>query len=163
MNKKIKYSLDSEFEDFNFLLFGISTTLDQYSVISQINNLLKIDLSLQIIIPYYLKDNGTFNYNLYSCEVPELFLEFNLIANLSNFETTPEASITNDLFTGHAVEERARLIKELPKTDYFIIVKGEQLYAYENKIYDKLKQVNYFTKVQQIQPDELKSANHLLF
>jgi hypothetical protein len=163
MSKKIKYNLDSEFDDFNFLLFGISTTLDQYSVITQINNLLNIEFCLQSIVPYYLKGNSTFNYNLYTCDVPELFLEFNLIANLSNFETTIITTPTNDLFAEQAVEERARLIKELPKTDYFIIVKGEQMFAYENKILEKLKQVNDFTQIQQIQPEELKNANHLIF
>ncbi|MCA0431161.1 MAG: IPExxxVDY family protein [Bacteroidetes bacterium] len=163
MSKKIKYSLDTEFDDFNFLLFGISTTLDQYSVITQINNLLNIEFCLQSVVPYYLKGNSIFNYNLYTCNVPELFLEFNLIANLSNFETTQVATLTNDLFAEQAVEERARLIKELPKTDYFIIVKGEQILAYENKILEKLKQVNDFTQIQQIQPFDLKNASHLIF
>ena len=84
MSKKIKYSLDTEFDDFNFLLFGISTTLDQYSVITQINNLLNIEFCLQSVVPYYLKGNSIFNYNLYTCNVPELFLEFNQKVGLSN-------------------------------------------------------------------------------
>jgi hypothetical protein len=70
---------------------------------------------------------------------------------------------SNDLFASQAVEERARLIKELPKTDYFLIVRGESLEIYEYKVVEVLKGVADFTQIQQIQVDELKNASNLIF
>lgn len=163
MSKKIRYSLDADAEEFNFLLIGISCALDQYSVVTILNKQLNIDLGLQSIVPYHLKGNNTFSYNMYACEVPELYLEFNLISNLSNFESDIIDSASNDLFATQAVEERARLIKELPKTDYFLIVKGESLELYEYKVVEALKGVADFTQIQQIQVDELKSGSNLIF
>lgn len=155
--------MDADAEEFNFLLIGISCALNQYTVVTLLNKQLNIDLCLQSIVPYHLKGNNTFSYNLYGCEVPELYLEFNLISNLSNFESDVIDAASNDLFATQAVEERARLIKELPKTDYFLIVKGESLELYEYKVVEALKGVADFTQIQQIQVDELKSGSNLIF
>lgn len=163
MSKKIRYSLDADAEEFNFLLIGISCALDQYSVVTALNKQLNIDLGLQSVVPYHLKGNSTFSYNLYACEVSELYLEFNLISNLSNFESDVIDTTSNDLFATQAVEERARLIKELPKTDYFLIMKGESLELYEYKVIEALKGIQDFTQIQQIQVDELKSGSNLIF
>ena len=61
------------------------------------------------------------------------------------------------------VDESVKLIKELPKTDYFIILKGEDLHNYQFKIVDKLKTIQEILQVQIIEANELVSKRNLIF
>jgi hypothetical protein len=97
----------------------------------------------------------------------EFGLEYFLISNASNFEQ-PNGSLqadsgTDDLFGGMEVEESVRLIKELPKTDYFIILKGEDLHLFRFKIMERLKAVDSILQVQNIEARDLPSRMNLVF
>jgi hypothetical protein len=61
------------------------------------------------------------------------------------------------------IDERMRLIKELPKTDYFLILKGEDLHNYEFKIIALLKTLPEIIQVQSIAVNELASKRNLMF
>lgn len=159
-----KYNLNTFNDDFDFVLIGIMCPNNQYQIISAINDVLKINLYLQSIEPFNLKDGKMFNFSLYGFKDEELGLEYNVIPNQSNFEKPNiHATNTNDLFAETNVDESVRLIKELPKTDYFIILKGEDLHNYQFKIIDKLKTVSDFLQVQSIAVEELVSKKNLMF
>ena len=158
-----KYSLNTS-DDFDFVVIGIMSANDQYQVIGAINDVLKINLHLQAFVPYNLKDGKLFNFSLYNFFDEELGLEYNVIPNQSNFEgPNINSASANDLFANNAVEESVRLIKELPKTDYFIVLKGEDLHNYQFKIIDKLKTVDDFLQVQAVAVEELTSKRNLMF
>ncbi len=137
---------------------------NQYQVVGAINAVLKINLHLQAFLPYNLKNQKLFNFSLYTFVDEELGLEYNVIPNQSNFDAPSiNSSTPNDLFTNTGVEESVRLIKELPKTDYFIVLKGEDLHNYQFKIINKLKTVNDFLQVQSVTVEELPSKRNLVF
>jgi len=159
-----KYSLNTSNEDFDFVLIGLMCANNQYQVIGAINDILKINLQLQAFVPYNLKDGKLFNFSLFNFLDEDLGLEYNVIPNQSNFEgPNINSSSTNDLFSSTIIEESVRLIKELPKTDYFIVLKGEDLHNYQFKIIDKLKTVSDFLQVQPIAVEELPSKRNLMF
>jgi hypothetical protein len=159
-----KHVLHNAGEDFNFLLFGLVCLEDQYRTVSLVNDALNIDLQLVHFLPYSLKDGKIFNFSLYGYEDEELYLEFSLIPNTSNFdEPRTNGPDAQDLFSGQTVDETVRLIKELPRTDYFLIVKGEELHHYEFRISEALRGVPGFLQIQTIRPDELQSKRNLLF
>jgi hypothetical protein len=54
-------------------------------------------------------------------------------------------------------------VKELPQTDYFIIVKGEDLHYYQFKITEKLKTLSEVLQVQTIEAIDLPSKRNLIF
>ena len=56
-----------------------------------------------------------------------------------------------------------RLIKELPKTDYFVIVKGEDMHLHQFNIVEKLKAQQGILQVQLIEQRELPSRMNLVF
>ena len=159
-----KHTLNTSNDDFDFVLIGLMCANSQYQVVGAINAILKINLHLQSYIPYNLKDGKLFNFSLYYFCDEELGLEYNIIPNQSNLEgPTINSTNANDLFSTTNVEESVRLIKELPKTDFFIILKGEDLHNYQFKIMDKLKTVNDFLQVQAIAVEELPSKRNLMF
>ena len=81
----------------------------------------------QIPIPDLQRINNNQNYN----DIP----------NLSNFETQSALNVINEnnLFKDQVIEEQVRLLNELPKTDYLIMLKGEDVINYRFKISEQLK------------------------
>jgi hypothetical protein len=61
------------------------------------------------------------------------------------------------------VDESTRLVKELPKTDFFIILKGELHDHYKFTVITGLRSVQAFTQVSAIEPLSLQSRKNLIF
>jgi hypothetical protein len=141
-----KHVLNTSQDDLDFALIGIACAENQYVMLSRVNDALKTNLQLSDYIPY------------------NLGLEYFLIPNTSNFEepniNTPHA---DDLFKGLDVDESVKLVKELPKTDYFLILKGEDIHHYQFKVMDKLKTITEIIQLQTIEPADLPSRRNLIF
>ncbi|PBQ32031.1 hypothetical protein CNR22_09700 [Sphingobacteriaceae bacterium] len=159
-----KYVLHSSEDDLDFVLIGITCPENQYAVLSIVDDALKINLVLSDYIPFNLKEGRIFKFSLYRFLDEELGLEYYFIPNISNFEE-PNLSVsaTRDLFAGLEIEESVRLIKELPKTDYFLILKGEDLHNYQFKIIERLKHFPDIIQIQAIEPQDLPSKRNLIF
>lgn len=159
-----KHVLNTSDEDFDFVLIGLVCLENQYHIINAVNDVLKIDLHLIDYIPFNLKDGKLFKFSLYNFFDRELGLDYSLIPNTSNFdEPDGNGNNANDLFGAVDVDESVKLIKELPKTDYFILLKGEDLHNYQFKIIDKLKTIPEMIQVQSIEAKELGSKRNLIF
>lgn len=159
-----KHILNTSENDFNFALLGIVCLENQYSILSLINDALQIKLRLSDYVPFSLKDSKLFKFSLYHYADEELGLEYFLIPNVSNFEEpNMNAGLVEDLFSGVDVDESVKLVKELPKTDYFIIAKGEDLHYYQFKIMEKLKTIEEIIQVQTIEANDLPSKRNLIF
>jgi hypothetical protein len=159
-----KYVLNTSDDDFDFVLIGLVCLENQYHVINAVNEALKINLILSDYLPFNLKGGKLFKFSLYHFIDEALGIDYYLIPNTSNFEE-PNINETksDDLFGGFDVDESVKLIKELPKTDYFILLKGEDLHNYQFKIVDKLKTIQDVIQVQTIEPNELSSKRNLIF
>lgn len=159
-----KYVLNTGDDDFNFMLLGIVCLENQYTLLSLINDVLGTNLCLSDYIPFNLKDGKLFKFSLYHFLDEELGLEYFFIPNTSNFE---EPSMTaapgDDLFAGLDVDEQVKLVKELPKTDYFLILKGDELYNLSHRIIEKLKTIEEIIQLQTIEPTDLPSRRNLIF
>lgn len=139
---------------------------------------LKIKLFLSDYIPFNLKEGRIFKFSLFRFPDEELGLEYFFIPNTSNFEVPTDFGVSaqpnaigtnanveqnNDLFAGLDVDQSIKLIKELPKTDYFLILKGEDLHTHQYKIIDKLKTLSEIIQIQAIEPQDLPSRRNLIF
>lgn len=159
-----KHFLNTNEDDLDFVLIGITCLENQYSVAGLIDSALKIKLFLSDYIPFNLKEGRIFKFSLFRFPDEELGLEYFFIPNASNFEEPNiYPSEKDDLFAGIDVDESVRLIKELPKTDYFLILKGEDLHNYQYKIIDKLKNYPEIIQIQAIEPHDLPSKRNLIF
>lgn len=159
-----KHFLHNPSEDQDYVLIGINCLENQYVLSSLISDVLKIDLFLSDYIPFNLKEGRVFNFSLYRYSDEDMGLDYFLISNTSNFEE-PNLNLSqnNDLFAGQDVDESVKLIHELPKTDYFLIMKGEDLHNYQFKVIEKLKTQEEIIQIQAIEPKELPSRRNLIF
>ncbi|MCU0359331.1 MAG: IPExxxVDY family protein [Bacteroidia bacterium] len=151
-------------EDYEFALLGLSILQDQYETAVNINETLLIQLELNDTFSLALKDNKHFRFSLFSYFDKEFGIEYLLIPNASNYEEPNINTAGNaDLFSEISVEERSLLIKELPKTDYFLILKGEDIESYKHKIIRRIKSMKDLLSVQLIDVSDLPSKSNLVF
>ena len=151
-------------EDYEFALLGLSILKDQYETAISINETLLIRLELNNHFSLALKDNKLFRFSLFSYLDKEFGIEYLLVPNASNFEEPNINTAGNaDLFSEIAVEERSLLVKELPKTDYFLILKGEEIEGHKHKVIQRIKTMNDLLSVQLIDVSELPSRSNLVF
>lgn len=159
-----KHFLNTSDEDFDFVLIGITCSENQYRIASLVNDALDIELFLSDYLPFNLKDGKLFRFSLFRFTDDELRLDYFLIPNNSNFdEPTLNPIGMDDLFAGIEVEQSVKLVKELPKTDYFILLKGEELHTVRFKIMERLKGIAEIIQLQAIEPSELPSKRNLIF
>ncbi len=158
-----KHVLQSDGDELDFALIGISSSDDQYRVVSLLNEVLGVKFFLSDYIPMNLKGGQLFNFSLYKFTDEKLALEYYLVPNSSNFEDPGVHQAATDLFAGQNIDESTRLIKELPKTDFFIILKGEMPDHYKYKIMTVLRSSGSFAQVQIIEPSGLPSRKNLIF
>ncbi len=159
-----KYILNNHQDDFDFVLIGITCPENQYYVASLIDDVLKIKLFLSDFVPFNLKEGRLFKFSLFRFLDEDLGLEYYFVPNTSNFEEpNMNAGTSADLFAGQDVDESVKLIKELPKTDYFLILKGEDLFNYQYKVIEKLKTLPDIIQIQAIEAHDLPSKRNLIF
>jgi hypothetical protein len=158
-----KHLLNSGSDLIDFVLIGISSPEDQYTLVANVDLALGINLVIGDFVPYALKEGRIFEFSLYQYTDEELGLPYYLIPNTSNFEQPNLNQPDTGLFAGIDVEEKTRLIKELPKTDYFLLLKGEDLHNYQFQIIEKLRPAPGIMQVTAIEPEELPSKRNLIF
>jgi hypothetical protein len=158
-----KHYLHSGEGDLDFLLFGIVCQENQYRALSLLDDALGIELALSEYLPFELKHEKVFTFSLYYYHDEEFGIEYFFIPNASNYPGETATVNTTDLFSEVDVEERVKLIKELPQTDYFLIAKGEHASSHRHKIMSCLKKVTGFSRVQSVEPADLPSSRNLIF
>lgn len=159
-----KHFLHTTDEDFDFVLIGITCPENQYRVVSLINDALGLEFYLSDYLPYNLKEGNLFKFSLFRFIDEELRLEYFFVPNVSNNDEPKVNEFDpDDLFAGIGVDERVKLIKELPKTDYFLILKGEELHTFRFKIMECLKTIPEIVQLQAIEPNDLASKRNLIF
>lgn len=161
-----KHVLHTDPEEYNFLLYGISCSDNQYVLANNINHVLKIDLRLENYIDLSHRMGKDFKFSFYSFLDEGLNLEYNLIPNRSNFVANEDSKEeSGNLFSmfSENIDESSRLIPELTKTDFLLLIKGDEHYHHSYKILDALKQIQEIITIQEIVPDELSNKSNLIF
>lgn len=160
------YSLDIHAEEhFDFDLFSITCNESIYRVIHELNNDLDIDLQLNELLDYTHKEGEDFYFPVYSFQHIELNIEFNLLQNQTSFQPPVKKKQVTDLFAGE-VEHTTRLMPELDKTDYLLLIKGDNRYLYNHTILETIQQNNSFIAVHELFIEDIKdkkSRTNLLF
>lgn len=139
---------------------------NQYVLAANINSALGIDLRLSNYIDLSHRLGKDFKFSFFDYLDEEFNLEYNLIPNKSN-NVAKDSRDTNegDLFSAfnENIDESSRLIPELTKTDYLLLIKGDEHYNFTYKITDALKKIPEIISLQEIIPDKLSNKNNLIF
>jgi len=162
------YSLDINSEnDFDFDVFSITSNESIYRIVFEINSALNIDLQLNDLLDYTHKEGQDFYFPVYTYLHEELNIEFNLLPNQTSFQPqyAREQQQAGDLFGGD-IEHTTKLLPELEKTDYFMLIKGDNRLTYNHTIFKTIRSIQSFQLVEEIVLDRLKdkkAKGNLLF
>jgi len=130
-------------ENFDFLLFGISSNENDYRLVWKINQTLCFNFERGINHKIISKKTGQeIEFVLYSYDDEDTFYLYHLFANKS---------------------ENGVLLEELKNIDYLIMIQGEFTEAFSNGFQQRLKKIETVQGVFKIDPATLKNRENLVF
>lgn len=160
-----KHTLKIEY-DYDFVLIGISSHEKDYRICWALNKILELDLTKKESLEIKSKKQDTPSFfSLFSFENTEEFLDYFVISNFS--ENKLSAANDTTLFAkgdkGSHSTEIGILIPEQKQMNYFFVIKGEVAKKERNEIIRKIKKLDFIQTAVQVDVNELKSKNNLIF
>lgn len=157
-----KLDLD-EFDEIDYHLIAIHTTLEDYRLAYFINQHLPINLSKskeEILIS--IKEGET-QFSRFYFDDDDNFISWNLIQNKNEVIGKKEI-INQDLFSNSSQEVATKvfLLPELKKVDYFLKIESDDDLDIVT-IVKKLKTIKSLSTVYVVETENIKSKNNLIF
>ena len=157
-----KLDLD-EFDEIDYHLIAIHTTLEDYRLAYFINQHLPINLSKskeEILIS--IKEGET-QFSRFYFDDEDNFISWNLIQN-KNEVIGQKEKINQDLFSNSRQEVATKvfLLPELKKVDYFLKIESDDDLEIA-AIVKKLKTIKSLSTVYVVETENIKSKNNLIF
>jgi hypothetical protein len=157
-----KLDLD-EFDEIDYHLIAIHTTLEDYRLAYFINQHLPVNLSKsneEILIS--IKEGET-QFSRFYFDDEDNFVSWNLIQNKNEVIGQNEI-INQDLFSNSSqvVATKVFLLPELKKVDYFLKIESDDDLDLAG-IVKKLKSIKSLSTVYVVETETIKSKNNLIF
>ena len=157
-----KLDLD-EFDEIDYHLIAIHTTLEDYRLAYFINQHLPVNLSKsneEILIS--IKEGET-QFSRFYYDDEDNFVSWNLIQNKNEVVGQNEI-INQDLFSNSSqvVATKVFLLPELKKVDYFLKIESDDDLELAG-IVKKLKSIKSLSTVYVVETETIKSKNNLIF
>ena len=157
-----KLDLD-EFDEIDYHLIAIHTTLEDYRLAYFINQHLPVNLSKsneEILIS--IKEGET-QFSRFYFDDEDNFVSLNLIQNKNEVIGQNEI-INQDLFSNSSqvVATKVFLLPELKKVDYFLKIESDDDLDLAG-IVKKLKSIKSLSTVYVVETETIKSKNNLIF
>ena len=158
-----KLDLD-EFDEIDYHLIAIHTTLEDYRLAYFINQHLPVNLSKsneEILISI---KQGETQFSRFYFDDEDNFISWNLIQNKNEVIGQNEI-INQDLFSNSSQEVATKvfLLPELKKVDYFLKIESDEDDVKITDIIKKLKTIKSLSTVYAIDTETIKSKNNLIF
>ncbi|KQB43417.1 hypothetical protein B6A10_01285 [Flavobacterium sp. L1I52] len=158
-----KLSLD-EFDEIDYNLIAIHTSLDDYRLAYFINQKLPINLAKsEDEVHINVKEGETMFSRFYFYD-EENTVSWNLVQNKN--EVVPDNNFqAQDLFsnTEEGISAKAYLLPELKKADYFLKIDNTDDSIDVNTIKTILNTIDNITAVYTVETKQIKSKNNLIF
>ncbi|MCL9808238.1 IPExxxVDY family protein [Flavobacterium luminosum] len=150
-----------DFDQVDYDLIAIHTTLEDYRLAFKINRELEILLSKNDEeIPIEIKKHKA-SFSRFTFEDEIAMMTWDLIQNKQEIEL-PVDSKTTSLFEDNLVTTQVNLINELKKVDYFLKIEHDgQIKTKE--IITQIKKIDLISTVYEVDANEIKSKNNLIF
>jgi hypothetical protein len=157
-----KLDLD-EFDEIDYHLIAIHTTLEDYRLAYFINQHLPVNLSKsneEILISI---KQGETQFSRFYFDDEDNFISWNLIQNKNEVIGQNEI-INQDLFSNSSQEVTTKvfLLPELKKVDYFLKIESDDDLEIAG-IVKKLKSIKSLSTVYVVETETIKSKNNLIF
>ena len=157
-----KLDLD-EFDEIDYYLIAIHTTLEDYRLAYFINQHLPINLSKSKDEIHISIKEGETQFSRFYFDDEDNFISWNLIQNKNEVIGQNEI-INQDLFSNSSQEVATKvfLLPELKKVDYFLKIESDDDLEIAG-IVKKLKSIKSLSTVYVVETETIKSKNNLIF
>lgn len=153
-----------EFDEIDYYLIAIHTSLEDYRLAFFINQLLPINLSkskneIQINI-----EEGETNFSRFYYYDNEKAITWNLIQN-KNEVIQQKKGISQNLFSNVTMEVSTKvfLLPEFKKVDYFLKIENVEDTTSVSKIQTALNKIDSISTLYTVDINQIKSKNNLIF
>lgn len=158
-----KLDLD-EFDEIDYYLIAIHTTLEDYRLAYFINQHLPTNLSKSKEEIHISIKEGETQFSRFYFDDEDNFITWNLIQNKNEVIGLKEI-INQDLFSNSSQEVATKvfLLPELKKVDYFLKIESDEDDLKISDIIKKLKTIKSLSTVYVVDTETIKSKNNLIF
>jgi hypothetical protein len=153
-----------EFDEIDYYLIAIHTSLEDYRLAYFINQKLPINLSKsKNEIQINIKEGET-NFSRFYYNDTEKEISWNLIQNKNEVIQYKKGS-TQNLFSNVTMEVSTKvfLLPEFKKVDYFLKIENNEDTMNVSKIQILLNTIDNVSTVYTVDTDQIKSKNNLIF
>ena len=154
----------SEFDEIDYHLIAIHTSLEDYRLAYFINQKLSINLAKsKNEIQINIKEGET-NFLRFSYFDSDQEISWDLIQN-KNEVLQYKKGATQNLFSNLTMEVSTKvyLLPEFKKVDYFLKIEYDEDAISASKIQNLLNTIDHVTTVYKVDTNQIKSKNNLIF
>ena len=164
MNMAI-HKLDFDvFDEIDYQLIAIHTSIEDYRLAYFINQKLQINLSKSKNEIQIKVKEGKTNFSRFYYRNMEKEISWNLIQN-KNEVIQQKKDNNQNLFSNLTLEvlTKVYLLPEYKKVDYFLKIENLEESIYINKIQTELNEIDNISAVYTVELNKIKSKNNLIF
>ncbi|RVT78274.1 IPExxxVDY family protein [Flavobacterium sufflavum] len=158
-----KLSLD-EFDEIDYNLIAIHTSLEDYRLAYFINQKLPINLAKSIDEVHINIKEGETKFSRFYYYDEENTVAWNLVQNINEVVSEKNEGVHN-LFsdTSEDISTKVYLLPEFKKADYFLKIDNTDDNIDVNEIKTILNTIDNITTVYTVETKQIKSKNNLIF
>ncbi len=148
-----------DFSEIDYDLIAINTTIEDYLLAFNINQMLKLTLSRHKNDIISTNNAKEVRFSRYGFEDENQDLYWSLVQNQKWIDTAE-----NNFSLFEQVQQKVYLLPEFKNVDYFLKIEGSEFD--NNEIQDilfRIKKINNVSAVFTVDTDNLKSKNNLIF
>lgn len=150
-----------DFDQVDYDLIAIHTTLEDYRLAFKINQNLGILLSKnENEIPIEINKMQA-SFSRFTFEDNEAMMNWDLIQNKQEIEI-PITNQNSSLFSETSSVKQINLVTDFKKVDFVLKIEHDDQIDIKEVI-NNLKKIDFITTVYEIDPNEIKSKNNLIF
>jgi len=150
-----------DFDQVDYDLIAIHTSLEDYKLAFKINQKLTISLiKNECEIPIEVNKKKA-SFSRFTFDDEEKMMLWDLIQNKQEIEMTLKTSAVN-LFENNNVTTQIALVSELKKVDYFLKIEHNDQLKIKD-ILSKINKIDSISTVYEVDANEIKSKNNLIF
>jgi hypothetical protein len=153
-----------EFEEDDYYIIAIHTSLEDYRLAYFINREIAIRLSKNDSDIQSQVKEGETSFARFTFEDEKNDIKWNLVQNKNEIEGK-ENTITQDLFSNseNSFSSSAYLLPEYKKVDFFLKIENAEKDINITEIVSKISAIDSIKMVYNVDKDKIKSKNNLIF
>jgi len=153
-----------EFDEIDYYLMAIHTSLEDYRLAYFINKILPVNLSKSKNEIHAQTKEGVANFSRFYYYDTEKALSWNLIQNKNEIISVSTNDL-QDLFSNETseVSTTIHLLPEFKKVDFFLKIDNSEEAIDFSEIQQKLNAIESIAAVYAVDTNKLKSKNNLIF